>query len=188
MVKASPIEVMDCRAYRSYMGYLGTDHCLLVCDVITCFPPRHGQAPKPRYDVTLLADEDVCSRYQREIGAMVSDYGSPNEQWQTLRDGICQAGANNLLVQREARRGHSWLTAEALQAIDAKGAAWLACKGGGGSSLGAVESKARYATLKNLARRLVRRDKRAHWDDRARTVEDALGTNICMMHTNTLRP
>ncbi len=138
--------------------------------------------------MTLLADEDVCSRYQREIGAMVSDYGSPNEQRQALRDGICQAGANNLLAQREARRGHSWLTAEALQAIDAKGAAWLACKGGGGSSLGAVESKARYATLKNLARRLVRRDKRAHWDDRARTVEDALGTNICMMHTNTLRP
>jgi hypothetical protein len=65
------------------------------------------------------------------------------------------------------------LTAEALQAIDGKGAAWLACKGAGGSLLGAVEAKTRNTTLYNLARRLVWRDKRAHWDARARTIEDA---------------
>ncbi len=77
------------------------------------------------------------------------------------------------MVQREAHRGHSWLTAKALQAIDAKGEAWLACKGGGASVLGAAEAQARYTTLKNLAGRLVRRDKRAHWDARARALEDA---------------
>jgi hypothetical protein len=39
--------------------------------------------------------------------------------------------------------------------------------------LGAAAANTRYTTLKNLARRLVWRDKRAHWDARARTLEDA---------------
>jgi hypothetical protein len=73
-------------------------------------------APRLRYDATLLADEDVCAQYQREIGALTADYGSRNEQWQTLRDDTCQSGASNLLIQHEIHRGHSWLTAEALQA------------------------------------------------------------------------
>jgi hypothetical protein len=63
------------------------------------------------------------------------------------------------------------LTTEALQAIDAKGAAWLACKGG--AVLGTAEARTRYATLKNLARRLVRRDKRAHLEAHAQRVEEA---------------
>jgi hypothetical protein len=170
MVRTSPIRVMDCRAYRLSMGYLGTDHCLLVCDVRTYFHPRQTSAPRMRYDVTLLANEDVCAQYQREIGALTANYGSPNEQWQALRDGICQAGANNLLLQREIHRRHSWLTAEALQAIHAKGAAWLACKGG--DVLG-TEARTRYTTLKNLARRLLRRDKRAHLEAHAQRAEEA---------------
>jgi hypothetical protein len=109
---------------------------------------------------------------------MVSDYGSPNEQWQALRDGICQAGANTLLVQREARRGHSWLTAEALQAIDAKGAAWLACKGGGGSLLGAVEAKTRYTTLKTLPDVWFGGTSEHIGTPRARTIGDAFRDHI----------
>ncbi len=89
----------------------------------------------------------------------------------TLRDGICQAGVNNLLVQRQTQRRHSWLTTEALQAIDAKGAAWMACKGSDVSST--TEARTRYTALKNLARRLVGRDKRAHWDAHVKKVEDA---------------
>jgi exonuclease III len=46
MVRTSPSTVTDCRAYRSSMGYLGTDHCLLVCDVRTHFPPMQTSAPR----------------------------------------------------------------------------------------------------------------------------------------------
>jgi hypothetical protein len=123
------------------------------------------------YDVTLLSNEDVCAQYRREIGALTANYGSANEQRHALRDGICQAGANNLLLQREIHRGHSWWTAEALQAINAKGAAWLACKGG--EVLDTAEARTRYATLKNLARRLVRRDRRTHLEAHAKRVEEA---------------
>ncbi len=63
------------------------------------------------------------------------------------------------------------MTAEALQAIDAKGAAWLACKGG--DVLGTAEAKTRYAPLKNLARRLIWRDKGAHLEAHAQGVEEA---------------
>ena len=52
------------------------------------------------------------------------------------------------------------MAVETVQAIEEKGRAWVADKGQDG--LGTVEAKARYNVLKNLARRLVRRDKRAH--------------------------
>ena len=63
------------------------------------------------------------------------------------------------------------MTVETLQAIEDKGRAWLAHKGQDG--LGTPETKARYNVLKNLARRLVRRDKRAHWEAHATKVEQA---------------
>ena len=170
MVRASPIKVMDCRAYRTSMGYLGTDHCLVVCQVRTCFPARHYVPRRPRYNVKLLEDEDVCSQYQREIGEIRVEFGTPNEQWQTLRDGICQAGNNHILVTRQPHT-EPWMTTETLQAIDDKGRAWVASKGQDG--LGAPEAKARYNVLKNLARRLVRRDKRAYWEAHAKKVEEA---------------
>jgi hypothetical protein len=109
--------------------------------------------------------------YQPEIGALTANHGSPNEQWQALRDVICQASANNMLLQRKIHRELSWLTAESLQATDTKGGAWLACKRG--DVLGTAEARTRYATLKKLARRLVRRDKRAHLESHAKGVEEA---------------
>ncbi len=111
------------------MGNLGTDHCLVVRDVRACFPARRYVAPRPRYNVQLVEDADVCSQYQGEVGALVSEFGTPNEQWQTLRDGILQAGNNHLLVTRHTGREHPWLMGEALQAIEEKGRALIAYKG-----------------------------------------------------------
>jgi hypothetical protein len=81
------------------------------------------------------------------------------------------------------------LTAEALQAIDGKGAAWLACKGG--DVLVTAEARTRYATLKNLARRLVRRDKRAHLEAHAQRVEEGFRDyewHDAYKHRKTLGP
>ncbi len=39
--------------------------------------------------------------------------------------------------------------------------------------MGTAEARTQYATLKNLARRLVRRDKRAHLEADAQRVEEA---------------
>ena len=65
------------------------------------------------------------------------------------------------------------MTAETLQAIHDKGRAWMASKGQDGLGHEAPEAKARYNVLKNLARRLVSRDKRAYWDAHAKKVEEA---------------
>jgi hypothetical protein len=42
----------------------------------------------------------------------------------------------------------------------------------GGDVLGTDEARTRYTTLKNLARRLVRRDKRAYLEAHAQRVEE----------------
>jgi len=115
----------------------------------------------------------------------MSDFGTPNEQWQILRDGIRQAGNNHLLVTRHTCREHPWLTEVALQAIEDKGRAWMAYKGKEG--LGTPQAKARYNTLKNLARRLVRRDKQAHWEAHAKSLKRRLRNISGMTRTSTLR-
>jgi len=79
----------------------------------------------------------VCSQYQREIGEIRVEFGTPNEQWQALRDGICQAGNNHILGTRQPHM-EPWMTAETLQAIHDKGRAWMASKGQDG--LGAPEA------------------------------------------------
>jgi hypothetical protein len=98
---------------------------------------------------------------------------------------ICQAGTDKLFIPRQTHRGHSWLTAEALQAIDAKGPACLACKGS--ETVGTAEARTRYAPLRTLLGTWFAGKRERIRNHMLRRSTRPLGNITGTMHINTCK-